>query len=90
VKPQNQNPKLRSLVCFFGFLISISRHGMAWPTLYMPCMEALKALGLLSFSLELGGGGWTCRGYSRIISIFLPSRKYRYETFELGSCKLIH
>jgi hypothetical protein len=36
-------------------LLSISRHGMAWPTLYMPCMEALEALGLLSFSLELGG-----------------------------------
>jgi hypothetical protein len=30
-------------------------HGMAWPTLYMPCMEALEALGFLSFSLELGG-----------------------------------
>jgi len=55
VKPQNKNPKLRSLVCCFGFLISISMHGMAWPTLYMPCMEALEALGLLSFSLELGG-----------------------------------
>jgi len=70
VKPESQNPKLRSLLCFAGFLISISRHGMTWLTLYMPCMEALEALGLLSFSLELGGGGgWTCTSYSRIISI---------------------
>jgi hypothetical protein len=65
-------------------------HGMACPTLYMPCMQALEALGLLSFSLELGREARSAQVTLELYPFLKPSRKYRYETFELGSCKLIH
>jgi hypothetical protein len=53
-------------------------------------MEPLEALGLLSFSLELGGKAGPAQVTRELYPFLKPSRKYGYETFELGSCKLIH
>ncbi len=65
-------------------------HGMAWPTLYMPCMEALEALGLLSFSLELGGEA----GHGQVTPQLYPFLNLQgsidMKHLKIGSCKLIH